>query len=717
MDGYTIGGASIHHDQVGIGEADVSRSTGGETRRPSPQRGDLHRKLLEISQRILAGEEIQEILDQVISAITHHTSFQRGVLTLYDRPITPRSIEQVRINRVACSGVTAEEEAQLKAHPLPPRERKKIFQEEFRVSRSYYIPHDRNPWGGQPGIVEGKSEPNAEGPWHPEDFLFIPMWMQGQQLMGLISVDEPRDGRAPTRTTLEPIEIFANLAALAIEKSQHIEALTGFQRRLQGIYRLSRRLARFDVLDTMLDQAMEMIIQNFDYDYVIILLAEGDELVHKAHKGRIESPFRKGGRVKFGEGVTGWVAAHRHPALVEDVTQDSRYIAGNVPMGSELAVPIQLGGELYGVLNLENREMGAFTDEDLQLLTALADQLAVALSNVRSREQLTQFQQRLQGIYQLSEHLAKLEDLDTLLEQVMKILIDNFDYDYAVLLLKEGDHLIPRGFDTRLPEEEILFDNFRSIPLGRGVTGWVAHHCKPELVRDTRRDQRFIAGHPNICSELAVPIVEEDEVLGVLNIESVQEDAFSEDDLELMIALARQLGVAIASLRRRQRLQQQATHDSLTQVYNRHYFNELIREEETRALRYLVPISLVLIDFDDFHKVNEKYGHLEGDRVLREAAHLFQKSVREVDAVIRYGGDEFLIVMPETREVEADRAAERIANLIAATDFGISEKMSISTGVAAWEPNRSQSFEAILEQADRWVFHRKEAGKGTSGSP
>ncbi|MFB6285180.1 MAG: HD domain-containing phosphohydrolase, partial [Candidatus Bipolaricaulia bacterium] len=198
-------------------------------------------RFLELGERILAGQDLQAILEDIVTAITDHTPFQRAALALYDRPIAPDSIEQVRIVRSAQAGLTPEEEAQLRSNPLPPAERKRIFHEDFKLSRSYYIPTDRNPWGERPGFVTGRMEP-TDGNWDPEDMLFIPLWLPDHQLLGLISVDDPIDGEAPTAKAIEPVELFANVAGLAIQQTKNIHSLQDRQRRLQSIYQLSESL-------------------------------------------------------------------------------------------------------------------------------------------------------------------------------------------------------------------------------------------------------------------------------------------------------------------------------------------------------------------------------------------------------------------------------------------------------------------------------------------
>lgn len=502
----------------------------------------LYRTLFRISYEILASEDLQGTLDAILQAIAEHTPFRRGALTLYDRAIAPDSIAEVSIARTAFVGLSEAEIAAIRADAMAPAERRNIFQERFRVGRSYYIPHELDPWAREAPTATEVSVRRKT--WHPDDLLFIPLWLREDELLGMISVDKPADGRAPTPERLEPIETFANLAALAIGKARVIE---------------------------------------------------------------------------------------------------------------------------------------------------------------RQRE----LQRRLQGLYSLSSELARSEDLETLMDHAMALITEHFDYDYGALMLLEGDELVLRGFHSSLPADELRYDRFMRVPIEQGVTGWVARHGRTAWVRDAQHDESFISGHPDIRSELAVPIVSEGTTLGVLNIETTTVDGFSEIDRDLLESLASQLAVVIQSVRRRQELQTMAIHDPLTDAYNRHFFAELMERERARSERTGRPISLVLLDLDDFHRVNQHFGHLTGDAVLVEVAKLLAASVREMDAVIRYGGDEFLVVMPEADETAVERARRRIEARMSERGFPHGVVVRASLGTATWHPDEGRSLDEVLDEADRWMYRRK----------
>jgi diguanylate cyclase (GGDEF)-like protein len=197
----------------------------------------------------------------------------------------------------------------------------------------------------------------------------------------------------------------------------------------------------------------------------------------------------------------------------------------------------------------------------------------------------------------------------------------------------------------------------------------------------------------------------------VLNIESPQTGFFDEEDRRLLEAVADETVIALSNLVAQEQLRQQAVRDPLTQLYNRHYFNEVIRFELERADRYNRPLSLMMLDVDGFRAVNNRLGHLKGDEVLHAVAQIIGRSVRAADRVIRYGGDEFLILMPETDGPPAQvlqRLKEQIARLSHDLDLeGLS--IGLSIGYCTRRPHDDRPLEEILEEADRRMYADKRA--------
>jgi diguanylate cyclase (GGDEF)-like protein/putative nucleotidyltransferase with HDIG domain len=236
--------------------------------------------------------------------------------------------------------------------------------------------------------------------------------------------------------------------------------------------------------------------------------------------------------------------------------------------------------------------------------------------------------------------------------------------------------------------------------------GWVSEDGA--VADDTSEPDLMAERFWNPGDLLCIPMwVEEQHMIGLIGVDEPRHAlSISAQMLEPIEMFANLAAIAVLEARKKQQLTEMATRDPLTGAYNRHYLGEMIEKERARVQRYGSKISLIMADFVDFHKVNVEFGHLEGDRVLREAAGVLLDAVREVDVLVRYGGDEFLIVMPETGEEEAQRASERIRECIRRHDFGLPRAMDIRVGSSTWGKGDPREFSDVLDEADKWMYRR-----------
>ncbi len=253
---------------------------------------------------------------------------------------------------------------------------------------------------------------------------------------------------------------------------------------------------------------------------------------------------------------------------------------------------------------------------------------------------------------------------------------------------------------------------------GEGLIGWVAETGRPARVRDVRDDPRFKPGADQgftIRSMLAVPLGTADQVVGVLGATASAPGVFGAEHELLATLLANCAVPAIerARLQRlKERLEQEAVMDPGTPAYNQRYLMPRLREEIARARRQLSPLSLLLMDLDDFKSVNDQHGHAAGDAVLRGFAETVLASVRSTDVLVRRGGDEFALVMPRAAGSRAIAVARRIRDALdrapAATTTA-EVRRTVSIGVATW--NGAETAEAFEARADAAMYEAKRAGR------
>lgn len=298
-------------------------------------------------------------------------------------------------------------------------------------------------------------------------------------------------------------------------------------------------------LDELLEAVASMIGRAIPTDiFAILLYSERTKSLRIRYaKGHREEVVRNL-ELRLGEGIVGQAALTRKPVRVDDVRKDPRYLHSLDPVRSELAVPMTVGNRLVGVIDVESTSPGTFTVEDQALLTLIASRIAFSIDNARLYRRVQRSNRTLRTLASLAQEFSSILDLDQLLNRIslaMRILID---FDAFSILLVEGGFLRHR-FSLRY-DKRVEADHIR---LGEGVTGHVALSKEPLLIHDTHEDSRYIATHPGIRSELAVPLIVKDNVIGVIDLESERLGYFTEDHLRTVSLLAPSLAIAIENAR------------------------------------------------------------------------------------------------------------------------------------------------------------------------
>jgi diguanylate cyclase (GGDEF)-like protein len=249
-----------------------------------------------------------------------------------------------------------------------------------------------------------------------------------------------------------------------------------------------------------------------------------------------------------------------------------------------------------------------------------------------------------------------------------------------------------------------------------GITGMVLGERVPVIVRDTSKDKRFnkeadgfnkLKVRSLICSPLKV----KDGITGVLRlINKRRENSFSDEDLKLLVSISHTIAMIFEQAFLYRKIDEVTVTDDLTGLYNIRFLNRSIEMEIEMSQRYGSLFSLIFLDIDNLKKVNERFGHLAGSRVLIETARLLQDNLRKVDVTIRYGGDEFVIILPQTSIEGGFLVAERLRKIIEKYKFLKNENtpinMTASFGVASF-PGNADSKEALLKLADKAMFRGK----------
>jgi diguanylate cyclase (GGDEF)-like protein len=299
--------------------------------------------------------------------------------------------------------------------------------------------------------------------------------------------------------------------------------------------------------------------------------------------------------------------------------------------------------------------------------------------------------------------------LDELLGKVCDLVLQTFPVDHVVaMLLDEDEHLAVRAHKGKLTP---ILPQGAALPVGTGMGMRALELGKTVVENEVAFVPHYLAGFVETRSEMCVPLIFFGEKLGVLMLESASPNNFTQEDVPPLESVADICAGAIQNAHYFEKAQQLAYIDGLTGIYNRRYFEMQIATEIERASRYDGRLAIIMIDIDHFKRLNDEFGHLLGDEVLRQVSEVFGQQLRKVDVVCRYGGEEFCILVPQTSGGNAMEVAEKLRRMVETYRFpGVPVKVSISAGVAEF-PTHGRSRDELVAAADAALYASKEAGR------
>ncbi len=305
-------------------------------------------------------------------------------------------------------------------------------------------------------------------------------------------------------------------------------------------------------LDQLLPNVAEIVQKVLPYDLFAILLynEKRQDLRIRYGVGHREEVIRNVS-LALGEGITGTAAARREPVLVGDVRTDPRYLNTVDAVRTELAVPMTARGKLVGVIDLQSTRVNAYTEYDRALLRLIAARVAIAIDNARLYRRVDRQNRTLKMLANISRELSSILDLNELLGKIASTVRELINYDaFSILYIDSGARALRHLFSLRY-DQRVNIDN---VPLGKGITGAAAESREVVRVHDTAKDPRYIASHPDIRSEVAVPLILQDRVLGVMDLKSSRMGHFTDDHIRILSLLAPQIASGVENARLYQEL-------------------------------------------------------------------------------------------------------------------------------------------------------------------
>jgi diguanylate cyclase (GGDEF)-like protein len=560
------------------------------------------------------------------------------------------------------------------------------------------------------------------------NFEYIKSWLGvplivHDQVIGMLALDSCTTGYY-THDHARLTATFADHVAIAIENA--------------SLYsKEKRQLEEADVLrDTLTDLSSELelprLLQAILERATSLLNASGGQLglyetgrdnilIVASHRMGLDYV---GNRMQIGEGATGLIAKNRQTITIDDYqlweNRSPNYT--QITWHAVIGAPMMIANRLVGVITIGDQNPDrVFGQDDERLLHMLTQQAAIAVENARLYQSVKLAADRRLVLHKVSQAIVAAKvDAEAIYKAIHQAAEQLMPTEAFVISMAEPSeerieavYLTDRGGRAK---KEI-------IPYGKGISGYVIAKGKSLMIHDLlEEDQKARQDYPEfihfgspevVRSMLAVPMWLGGEVIGAISAQSYQPNVYNEEDLTLLEMLASYAAIALENSRLFKKIQHLAITDSLTDIYNRRHLFELGQREFNRARRFKRPLSAIFIDIDHFKEVNDRYGHRAGDQVLILISRTIQEHIRDIDVIGRYGGEEFLLFIPEVNLETSRHIAERIRSSV---ELALSKSrfskhpVTISLGVVTLTDD-TPSLAALVARADAAMYDAKRDGR------
>jgi len=393
----------------------------------------------------------------------------------------------------------------------------------------------------------------------------------------------------------------------------------------------------------------------------------------------------------------------REMCFIEDVGAypDWRRRPGDIV--SYVGFPVIIDRRVVSIINVQTSSR-KLTREDIDPLRPFIHLISLIIARYLKEQQSANRENFLSLLHETTLDGERATNAVEFMNTVVKRIARRLGYQYIALLLydDETESLVLRaqkGYTSEYDGLVLSIHDHASVV----VRAFRSRHAVN--VADVSTCSFYLRAVPGGRSDLALPLMVGDKVIGVLNLESKKAGAFSREDVRNLTPLAAGVGLMLASMQIKQLLREQALLDGLTGAHNRHAMGSIVVEELERARRHGHDVSFVMLDIDEFKSINDRLGHAEGDRVLEALVAVLRKSLRSIDKVVRYGGDEFLLVLPETSQRETELVLERLRVNIEAQVLTAMGAVHCSAGIATLQGDPKE--EDLVQLADKRMYQAK----------
>jgi diguanylate cyclase (GGDEF)-like protein len=377
----------------------------------------------------------------------------------------------------------------------------------------------------------------------------------------------------------------------------------------------------------------------------------------------------------------------------------------------KMFVPLMNKGKLVAVLAMSERRDGKlYAVEDIDLLEFISARVAASMAKEYSHEQLKEQDEETTLVNRLTAIITSSMSIQMIFEGFAQELKKVVDIDWATIALIDGTELYFLALSSTIGS---AWQTGERIPLEGTATECACRDRQAVYEADLKRFHRYWTWDSHlqlgIRSVVYLPLSVTDRTIGSLILASRKPNVYSRRQIKLLEKVALQIAAPVENAQLYARLEQKSRIDELTGLFNRRHFEERLKEEVSRHSRYGDVFSIFMLDLDNFKAYNDTYGHPAGDTLLSQIGKIIKGSVRNVDQAFRYGGDEFVVILPQTTSEDAHVVAERVRGQIARTMGKTAIAVTASIGLANY-PTDGVVADELVDVADNALYHAKRAG-------
>jgi diguanylate cyclase (GGDEF)-like protein/putative nucleotidyltransferase with HDIG domain len=532
-----------------------------------------------------------------------------------------------------------------------------------------------------------------------------------EQAFGVLFLGTP-DSRRFTAAELRLLLALGHQIGMAVENSYLVQQTARRSKELHMLNEIGRALSSTLDPEALFETILSEMKRLFDVNHFFIALRDPvrNEIRFEVEvRDGVTMPKRS--RPTGDQYVTEYLMRTRQPLLIRENYSEELRKLGLEPLhlqfGCFCGVPLLLYERAIGVMAVQSPQEHTFDTGHLEMMRVLASEVVIALENARLFREERANSRHLTLLNNISRNIITTLNPDEMLAKIAEELEQGLDYSHiGIGLLDYSSKEIVIQAEAGHRKGALG----RRLALDGNVAGRVARTGQMAVVNYL--DSSDAQGEPVLegsVSAIALPIVYADQLHGVLYVETDKCADFPQEEILFLGTLADLISGALHNALTFQKAQEQAITDGLTGVKTHRFFMEALSAEWKRSTRAGRSFSLVLMDLDRFKFVNDFYGHLDGDIVLQRVAHILDQYCRRSDVVARYGGDEFVILMPETDAEQSQQLAGKLRSWIASDPVLREKNVTSSFGVAAF-PIHGSTPQELIQVADASMYLSKHQG-------